>query len=589
MSHLNFSRRHFLKISGLGLATASLQQTACGSSRQPNILLIMTDDQGWGDVSSHGNLLLKTPNMDRIAAEGARFDRFYVSPVCAPTRSSLLTGRYHMRTGVHGVTRGRENMRAEEVTLAEILKSNGYATGCFGKWHNGAHYPYHPNGQGFEEFFGFCSGHWNNYFDTTLDHNGKAEKTKGYINDVITDEALSFIDSKKDQPFFCYVPYNTPHSPFQVPDEAYKKHKAKGLSNKLACVYAMCENLDMNIGRMLDKLDELKLSKDTIVLFFTDNGPNGSRFNGGMKGTKGWIHEGGVRVPGFVRWPKKIEAGLTIKPISAHIDMLPTLLTLCGLPIPADLDLDGFDVSALLLGGEKTWNDRQIVSYWGGRGSIRTQQYRLAVYPNRLELYDMIEDPSELNNIKDKKPDITAKLKKAYDQWYADVTSRGFDPVPIPVGYKEWPNVTMPGHEAFLEQVRDKGISYYDTHGWANDWVANWTNKKAYPWWEIDVVEEGEFEIALEYVCPKKDVGAKFEIRAAGETIQGQVTKAYDPPLVHSPDKVKRKEVYEKTWKTLPVGKMKLTKGRTKLSIHALSKPGKTVMDVKSVLIKRIS
>ena len=588
MFHSSLTRRRFIQVSGLGLAAVSVSRCSHPSSRHPNILLILTDDQGWGDISSHGNLLLETPHMDRIAAEGARFDRFFVSPVCAPTRASLLTGRYHMRTGVHGVTRGRENMRAEEKTLAEILKTNGYATGCFGKWHNGAHYPFHPNGQGFDEFLGFTAGHWNNYFDTTLDHNGRPEKTQGYIADVTTDAALSFIDSFQDQPFFCYVPYNPPHSPFQVPDDAFDKAKARGLSDTLACVYAMCENLDMNIGRLLDRLETLNLARDTIVLFITDNGPNTERFNGHMRGRKGSVHEGGVRVPGFIRWPGHIEAGQTITPIAAHIDMLPTLLSLCGLPAPPDLELDGLDLSAQLLGGDKDWTDRQIVSYWGGQGSIRTEQYRLVVYPGGIELYDMIRDPSESTDIKDIKPEVTQNLKKAYDDWYADVTSRGFYPIPIPVGYSEWPEVVMPGHEAFLELKNGKGISYYDKHGWANDWIANWTDTRAYPYWEIEVVEAGKFKIVLDYVCPEASVGATFEIRAAGSSIRGQVQKAHDPPLIPSPDRVKRKEVYEKVWNTLTVGEFFLKKGRTQLQIHALTKPGTTVMDVKAVHIVKV-
>lgn len=198
---------------------------------RPNILLIMTDDQGWGDIRSHGNPLIDTPVLDHLAEQGTRFDRFFVSPVCAPTRASLLTGRWHLRTGTHGVTRGNETMRSEEVTLAEILRQQGYHTGIFGKWHNGAHYPEHPNGQGFEEFIGFCSGHLNNYFDATLEYNGKPIKSKGYITDVLTDAAIEFIVKNKTQPFFCYLPYNAPHSPFQVPNRYFQKYKNRGLDD----------------------------------------------------------------------------------------------------------------------------------------------------------------------------------------------------------------------------------------------------------------------------------------------------------------------------------------------------------------------
>ena len=191
-------------------------------------MLVLTDDQGYGDVRSHGNELIDTPVHDRIAAEGVRFDRFFVSPVCAPTRASLLTGRYHIRTGVHGVTRGHETMRADEVTIAELLRGAGYATGAFGKWHNGSQYPHHPNGQGFDEFLGFCAGHWNNYFDTALDHNGTMVKSDGFIIDTLTDAAIEFIEANHKRPFFCYIPYNTPHTPWQVPERYWQKISGQG-------------------------------------------------------------------------------------------------------------------------------------------------------------------------------------------------------------------------------------------------------------------------------------------------------------------------------------------------------------------------
>ena len=213
-------RREFLKTTGLTATAMGLPRFASGAEparRRPNVVLIITDDQGWGDVHSHGNDKIDTPVLDQLAADGVRFDRFFVSAVCAPTRASLLTGRYHLRTGTHGVTRGQENMRSEEVTIAEALKQAGYATGCFGKWHNGAHYPHHPNGQGFDEFLGFCCGHWNNYFDTDLDHNGKTVKTKGYITDVLTDAAIAFIEQYRDQPFFLLTSFMKPHTPFFPP------------------------------------------------------------------------------------------------------------------------------------------------------------------------------------------------------------------------------------------------------------------------------------------------------------------------------------------------------------------------------------
>ncbi|GMV94078.1 MAG: hypothetical protein AMXMBFR82_38560 [Candidatus Hydrogenedentota bacterium] len=329
------NRRAFLGRVALGTAAlcGAPIARAAESARRPNILVILTDDQGWGDIHSHGNDTIVTPVLDRLASEGARFDRFYVSPVCAPTRAAFLTGRYYLRTGVDGVTHREEVMRSEERTLAEVLKDAGYATGCFGKWHNGAQYPNHPNGQGFDEFFGFCAGHWNNYFDTTLERNGNPVETKGYINDVVTDAALDFIDAHADAPFFCYVPYNTPHSPFQVPDRYFDPFKEQGLDDTLACVYGMVKSIDDNVGRLLDRLESHGLADDTIVVFFGDNGPNSERYNGGMLGRKGSVHEGGVRNALFMRWPGHIPPGTEVKPIAAAIDLLPTLAELADVPV----------------------------------------------------------------------------------------------------------------------------------------------------------------------------------------------------------------------------------------------------------------
>mgnify|MGYP002624718351 FL=1 len=256
------------------------------SPERPNVLLIMTDDQGWGEVRSHGNPRIEPPVLDGLAESGARFERFFVGPVCAPTRASLLTGRYHLRGGVHGVTRGEENLRSEEVTLAELLRDAGYATGCFGKWHNGAHWPYHPNGQGFEEFLGFCGGHWNNYFDTELEHNGEPHQLEGFIIDDLTTAALKFIDKNKEQNWFCYVPFNTPHTPWQVPDKYWAKYQGRGLDAETACAYAMCENIDDNLGRLLAHVEEKGLADERLVLFVKENVPQGAGYKGKM--SRGW-------------------------------------------------------------------------------------------------------------------------------------------------------------------------------------------------------------------------------------------------------------------------------------------------------------
>ena len=295
-------------------------------AKTPNIVVILTDDQGWGDLSLNGNKDLSTPNIDSLAHDGARFDRFFVCPVCSPTRAEFLTGRYHVRGGVYSTSTGGERLDLDELTIADTFKSAGYATGAFGKWHNGMQYPYHPNGRGFDEFYGFCSGHWGDYFSPPLEHNGQIVKGEGFCINDFTNKAITFIDNsiKEGKPFFAYVPYNTPHSPMQVPDKWWDKFKDKEikLHNRdprrenmphLRCALAMCENIDWNVGRILKKIEDLGITNDTIVVFFHDNGPNGVRWNGGMKGRKGSTDEGGVRSPLLIRWPGHIPKGKFIK------------------------------------------------------------------------------------------------------------------------------------------------------------------------------------------------------------------------------------------------------------------------------------
>src|SRR6056297_72863 len=253
-----------------------------GEPIKPNIVLIISDDQGWGDLSVHGNENIRTPNIDSLAMDGASFTNFYVSPVCSPTRAELLTGRYHPRSGVFGTSAGGERMDLDETTLADIFWEASYATGIFGKWHNGMQYPYHPNGRGFDEFYGFCSGHWGDYFSPTLEHNGRIVQGEGYLPDDFTNRAMTFIENNKDNPFFVYIAYNTPHSPMQVPDRWWNKFKDKDITLRgteadrenivhTRAALAMCENIDWNVGRVVAKIKGLNLEDNTIILFFNDN------------------------------------------------------------------------------------------------------------------------------------------------------------------------------------------------------------------------------------------------------------------------------------------------------------------------------
>ncbi len=573
------------------VASISLAGTACRpapSTRPPHILVILSDDQGWGDLSLHGNPDVHTPRLDALARSAVRFDRFYVSPLCSPTRAAFLTGRDSLRGGVWGVTRGKETLRAEETTLAEILRAAGYRTAMVGKWHNGEHYPYSPEGQGFETFFGFRRGHWNNYFDTWLLRGTEPVRTRGYINDVLTDEALSILEGPHDRPLFLYVAYNTPHSPFQVPDADFDRVEARGLDDRTTAVYAMVENLDASVGRILDTLEARHLERDTIVVFFGDNGPNGARFSGGMRGAKGSIHEGGVRVPCFVSWPGHL-APREVAPIASAVDLLPTLLDLAGVGVPEGLQLDGRSLRPLLEGDAAGWPERALFSHrlldrepQPTPGAVRTPRYRAVNEGDGWQLYDMEADPGQQTDIAGENAGRVARLAGQYDSWFRDVTRGGFTRLPIPVGYAEENPVSLPATQAWFEG----GVAFEQRQGWANDWLTGWTRTEARVWWELDVVEAGTYDVSLEYLCPEDEAGARVRL-SAGE---GELTTTVVGTAIRqvpSPDRVPRQEVYEMEWERLPFGSLDLPRGRVRLELDALENPGGRVMDLMAVRLDR--
>ena len=442
-------RRQFLA-AALGSATAlATRSLALGQeATRPNVVLIMTDDQGYGDMSCHGNPKLKTPNHDRLCAEGVEFTRFYVCPVCAPTRACLMTGRYNYRTGVTDTYLGRAMMHGEETTVAEMLRDAGYATGIFGKWHLGDNVPLRPEDQGFAEVLVHNGGGigqpsdppGSGYFDPTLRHNGVWGKHKGYCTDVFFNAALAFIEKNRDKPFFAYIPTNAPHGPFIVAEELWKPYKAMGLDDKTAKVYGMVKNIDDNIGRLLAKLDELKLAENTLVIFLTDNGPNGRRHNCGLRGAKGSVYEGGIRTAFFARWPARLKAGRKVAFPGAHIDMLPTLLSICRVPLPAAPRLDGMSLLPFMLGAKVDMPERTLYLQWH-RGDVPQpfracaavgERYKLI---NGNQLYDLSTDPAESKNIAAEHPEIVSRMRAGYEAWFKDVSStRGYAPPRIHIG-----------------------------------------------------------------------------------------------------------------------------------------------------------
>ena len=560
-------------------------------AERPNVVVILADDQGWGDLSVHGNTNLATPNIDSLARDGALFERFFVCPVCSPTRAEFLTGRYHARGGVFSTSTGGERLDLDEATIGETFKAAGYATGAFGKWHNGTQYPYHPNARGFDEYYGFCSGHWGNYFDPILEHNGKMVRGKGFIIDDLTDHALAFIDEHHDGPFFCYVPYNTPHSPMQVPEDFYKKFENAKLSMRSArgdreelpmtrAALAMCENIDWNVGRLLTKLDELELADNTIVLYFSDNGPNSWRWNNNMKGRKGSTDEGGVRSPLLVRWPKHVQPGIKVTQISAAIDLLPTLAELAGIEVAGTKPLDGRSVAPLLTGGSVNWNDRMIFSHWRGKVSLRTQQYRL---DNNGKLFDMTTDPGQHRAVNKQQPEAAAKLSRAMADWKRDVLSElTQEERPFTVGYREFPASVLPARDAVPHGTIERSSRAPNC-----SYLTHWTSVDDAITWDVEVHTPGKYHAVVYYTCPADDVGSRIELRRGGSAVQATVSEAFDPPLVGAKrDYVYRNhESYTKEFKPLELGTIELGSGREPLTLRALSKPGRQVMDVRALVL----
>ncbi|MCO6455865.1 MAG: sulfatase-like hydrolase/transferase [Pirellulaceae bacterium] len=565
---------------------------ALGDERRPNVVVILADDQGWGDLSVHGNRNLSTPSIDSLARDGALIERFFVCPVCSPTRAEFFTGRYHPRGGVYSTSTGGERLDLDERTIGDFFQAAGYATGAFGKWHNGMQYPYHPRGRGFQEYYGFCSGHWGEYFNPPLEHNGRLVQGEGYITDDLTSRALDFIEQHRDQPFFCYLPYNTPHSPMQVPDRFYEKFAQAELAQRhddpaqedlahTRAALAMCENIDWNVGRVLTKLDELQLAERTIVIYFSDNGPNGWRWNGGMKGRKGSTDEGGVRVPCLVRWRGRIPAGARIPEIAAAVDLLPTLAEFCNVSLAGGKPLDGVSLVPLLAGQQRDdWPDRMIFSHWAGRVSVRTQRYRLDAAG---KLFDMRSDPEQRRDVSRQHSDETARLAQAVDRWKRELLpGLGQDDRPFPVGFGEFPATQLPArdgvpHGNVRRSARAPNCSFFE----------NWTSRDDSITWDVQVEKAGRYEVVLHYTCPQPNVGVKLELALGDSRLACSVTEAHDPPLRGAAeDRVSRgPESYVKDFKPLPMGTIALERGRGQLTLRALEMPGPGAVDVRQLML----
>ena len=464
------------------------------AAQRPNVILVITDDQGYGPVGRHGHPWIRTPHLDALYDQSVRFTRFLVSPTCSPTRAAIMTGRHPLKNGVSHTILERERLTLEATILPQVLKTAGYTSGIFGKWHLGDEDPYQPHKRGFDEAFIHGAGGigqayncscadapGNKYFDPVIRHNGSFVKTRGYCTDIFFTAALGWIKAVKDKdaPFFAYITTNAPHGPFIAPPSNTKRFTDLGFGGRQAGFYGMIENIDENMGRLQDKLEEWKLSENTILIFMSDNGMTGGGggrpgkdlakgypfFNAGQKGLKGSVDEGGVRVPFFVRWDGRY-APRDISRVSAHIDILPTLAAVAGAKLPPK-QVEGRSLLPLLLGQKIRIPDRYLFSqkarwptgsepnkHQWNNFAVRNDRYRLV----GQQLFDLLADPGQKTDVAARHPGVVKEMRDAYDKFWKDAR-------PLMVNEQAPMSKTRPFHVWFKEQMEQGGIPPWSPPG----------------------------------------------------------------------------------------------------------------------------
>ncbi|MHC4151082.1 MAG: arylsulfatase [Planctomycetota bacterium] len=519
---MNISRRDFLKKAGVAsLIVASMGVYARSASNssdrssasRPNVVLVLTDDQGYGDLSCHGNTILKTPNLDKLYAESTHFTDYHVAPMCTPTRGELMTGKQAFRNGAVFVCQGKSMIRRGIPTLADMFRAGGYATGHFGKWHLGDNNPYRPQDRGFDETvhhgaWGITSmaDYWDNdYFDDTYEHNGKLEKYEGYCTDVWFNEAMKWMaeQQKKDQPFFCYLPTNVPHVPDIVAEKYMKMYP--GEREESEGFWGMIAQFDENMDRLEQFMQESGLKENTIFIFMTDNGSRIGRpfFNAGMRGSKEQYYEGGHRVPFFLRWPAAgLDKPRDINELTHSTDFLPTMLDLCGIEKPTDLKFDGMSLAPLIEGKTDKLPDRKLIIQYNNLdrpGAVLWKRWRLV---HGDELYNLEDDPGQEKNVIEEYPDVAQELRAHYSRWIEEIT-----PLQKQVNYISIGVDTEP-------------VAMLCSANWIGSYADSWGNllgrKVKNGYWDLQVEKSGQYEIAL-YGWPKQ-TGAAFEDEFTGFT-----------------------------------------------------------------------
>lgn len=477
----------------------------------PNVVFVLTDDQGYGDLSCHGHPLVRTPHIDALYAESVHLTDYHVGPTCAPTRAGLLTGHYANSTGVWHTIGGRSLLRRDEVSMADFFQRAGYATGIFGKWHLGDNAPYRPQDRGFQTVVvhggggvGQTPDYWgNDYFDDTYWTGDRFQQFDGYCTDVWFQQALQFIEHNRDRPFFCYIPTNAPHSPHLVDPRYSDPYVPHTPHQDRANYYGMLANIDENVGGLRRRLAELGLAENTIFIFMTDNGSGGGvdvdpaqfvtgGFNAGMRGKKGSEYDGGHRVPFFLHWPAGgFDTSRDVDPVTANVDILPTFLELCGLGDPDAHDFDGRSLAPLLRNPQADWPDRALVTdsqrltnpvKWR-KSAVMTDRWRLV---NGQELYDIQADPEQRQDAAGQHSQVVARLRDAYEDWWARVSRQFDEEIPIPIG--------GPGSRRLR----------LNTHDWRNEecicaWHQSFVRQGLIcnGYWEVDVAEAGTYRFGL--------------------------------------------------------------------------------------------
>ena len=498
-------------------------------AKQPNVVLVITDDQGYGDLSCHGNPVLKTPHLDELHGDSIRLTDYHVAPTCSPTRAALITGHWTNRTGVWHTIMGRSMLRHNEVTIGQILSNGGYRTGMFGKWHLGDNYPYRPEDRGFQEVLRHGGGgvgqtpdFWDNaYFDGSYFHNGKALPVKGFCTDVFFDYAKKFIRSVKnsDKPFFVYLCTNAPHGPMHAPVKYSKPYEKQGVN--VSNFLGMIANIDDNVGSMRTFLKEEGLADDTIFIFTTDNGTSSGAniHNNGMRGRKGSEYDGGHRVPFFIHWPKGgLVGGRDVDMITSYVDVVPTLIEYCNVPKPKGVKFDGVNIRSLIEGKQSNWPDRILVTdsqrvrdpiKWR-KSSVMTDQWRLV---NGKELYDINVDPSQKKNISSAHPSVVSRLKIFYETWWEEISPTFGQPTAIYLGADA--------------PLADPVV--LTCHDWIADGSTPWNqrhirNAEKKPsntgFWAVDVKTAGEYTVELRR-WPKESGSAITAPIVAGADVPG--------------------------------------------------------------------